>query len=114
MPVSQWRVLVIKRTDLHSDPSLLCTQLAKPYSTEGLPQLEHDPAACKGWRTHMAYKRSKNQDGSMSSHCPDCNRVVSTQACEADLALAEANHICDEFVHRLILERFCTIGLPIN
>jgi hypothetical protein len=62
----------------------------------------------------MGYERSKNLDGSVSSHCPDCNRTVSTQPCEADLDLAEEHHVCEEFVYRLILERMSVEGMPIN
>jgi len=62
----------------------------------------------------MAYERSTNLDGTVSSHCPDCNRTVSTQASETDLDIAEEHHICDEFIARLILERLRIVGWPIN
>jgi hypothetical protein len=53
-------------------------------------------------------------EGLHESICPDCLRTISRQPCEADLALAEDHHICDEAIQRLMRERLNSKRSPIN
>jgi hypothetical protein len=53
----------------------------------------------------IPFHHRSNADGTVESICPDCLRTISKHRSEADLALAEENHICDEVIQKLIQER---------